>query len=265
MKPVIYIRDSLAEEEEVLAVRSIFKDRVVTQRTKIPKDSLVIPRYTALPFNKELCEDIKELGSVPINTNRQHNYVANMDHWYTDLEGLTPKTWFSLDQIPEEGPFFLKGSTNSRKHQWKTHCFAANKKEAGEVYWRLTTDGLIGTQQIVIREFVPLNTLMTGLNGLPISEEYRFFVLDNKVIASGFYWSSHVDQLLKHYDPAVVPRGFLDEVIARVDGQCRFWVVDVARTASGDWIVVELNDGQQSGLSTVNPVELYTALDSLGV
>ena len=36
------------------------------------------------------------------------------------------------------------------------------------------------------------------------------------------------------------------------------FVVDVAKTASGEWIVVELNDGQQSGLSCCNPIELYS-------
>ena len=33
-----------------------------------------------------------------------------------------------------------------------------------------------------------------------------------------------------------------------------------ARTGAGDWIVVELNDGQQSGLSAVDPEDLYRAL-----
>jgi hypothetical protein len=36
-----------------------------------------------------------------------------------------------------------------------------------------------------------------------------------------------------------------------------FGVVDVAQARDGRWIVIETNDGQMSGLSCVNPDELY--------
>jgi hypothetical protein len=57
-----------------------------------------------------------------------------------------------------------------------------------------------------------------------------------------------------------VPREFLDKVIARVAKHIRFWVVDVARTASGEWLVIELNDGAQSGLSEIEPAAFYREL-----
>lgn len=37
-------------------------------------------------------------------------------------------------------------------------------------------------------------------------------------------------------------------------------MIDVAQTESGDWIVIELNDGQMSGLSENNPEILYKNL-----
>lgn len=51
MKPVIYIRASLAEEEEKQAAAEHFP--IVERRTAIPPDSLVIPRYSALPYNED--------------------------------------------------------------------------------------------------------------------------------------------------------------------------------------------------------------------
>ena len=42
--------------------------------------------------------------------------------------------------------------------------------------------------------------------------------------------------------------------------QTNFFVMDIARTAEGKWIIIELNDGQQSGLSNVDPEELYSNL-----
>jgi hypothetical protein len=54
-----------------------------------------------------------------------------------------------------------------------------------------------------------------------------------------------------------VPQAFLAEVNERIKLHANFYVVDVAQTEKGDWIVIELNDGQQSGLSDNSPVALY--------
>ena len=259
--PVIYFRGSLAEQEELDAARKYF--RVIEQRTHVQPGELVIPRYSALPWNKELCEDILEMGGTPINTYRQHCYVADVRNWYYDLGDMTPRTWFALDQIPRDGgPFFVKGATNSKKLLWNTHAYAEDCRAATDVYLRLAQDSTIGVQPIYIREFVPLNRLATGLNDLPISEEFRFFVLDGKVVASGFYWSSHVDELDRVYTSDVVPQDFIQKVIDLVSPHVRFWVFDVARTATGNWIVIELNDGCQSGLSEIKPLAFYRALAS---
>ena len=259
MLPVVYFRPDIAFEEELSAAKKHFT--VAERRTAISNNSLVIPRYSALPFNKELCEDIEALGGKVLNTYREHCYVADLRNWYYDLEGLTPKTWFSLDQIPTEGPFVLKGQTNSKKHQWSSHMFAHDRCEATGVFTRLADDGFIGYQQIYIRQYEPLIRLADGLNGLPISEEYRFFVLDGQVIDAGFYWSSHTADLDRSYDPhKEVPQVFIDKVIAKVSLNIRFWVFDVARKINGDWIVVELNDGQQAGLSDIDPERFYRVL-----
>jgi len=257
-EPVIYFRSRLAEQEEIEAAKEHF--RVVAQRTHVRPGELVIPRYSALPENQELCLDLLELGTTPINTYRQHCYVADVRNWYYDLADLTPRTWFALDQIPDTGPFIVKGATNSKKLLWDTHCYAEDKRAAGEVFIRLAQDSTIGVQPIYVREFVPLNCLTTGLNGLPVSEEYRFFVLDGQVVASGFYWSSHVDELDREYTSDAVPQEFVQKVLHKVSPHVRFWVFDVARTAAGDWILIELNDGQQSGLSEIKPRDLYREL-----
>lgn len=197
-------------------------------------------------------------GSKLINSYSQHRWIADLKEWYQDLEGLTPKTWFELSTLPEnEGPFVLKGETNSRKFNWNTHMFAATKKDAIHVYGLLSQDGLVGSQDIYIRKYEPLMKLGEGLNGLQVSEEYRFFVLDGQILTGAFYWSSHVDDLTTVPSAASVPKEFLDRVLERIGSKARFVVIDVARKANGDWTVIELNDGQQSGLSENNPEDLY--------
>jgi hypothetical protein len=257
--PVLFFSDSDSHKDERVIAEKYFN--VYDRRTKIPKGSLVIPRYSALPYNKALCDDIENLGSITINTYMQHCYVADLRNWYYDLGDITPRTWFALDQIPEFGPFVLKGQTNSKKFHWNTHMFANNKREAGEVFCKLSADGHVGYQQIYVRQFEQLHKLDEGLNGLPISEEYRFFVLDGKIIDAGFYWTSHSEDLEKIYDPFVeVPKDFVEKIIKIVSPKIRFWVFDVARKQNGDWILIELNDGQQSGLSDISADKFYQNL-----
>lgn len=228
------------------------------QRTRIPKDRLVIPRYSALPYYKELEEDVKNLGSRLINTHKQHCYVANIRNWYYDLAELTPRTWFYLDQIPEEGPFVLKGATNSKKFAWNTHMFAKDKQEATQVYLNLANDSMIGVQDICVREYVLLKKLAQAPQGLPISEEYRFFVLDGKIISKAFYWGNYWEDLEEPKpDVEDVPKDFINKIVSIVSPKIPFFVFDVARKEDGDWILIELNDGQQSGLSMNDPNELY--------
>lgn len=263
MKPVILMRPSLAEEnEEAIAKRYL---PVYRQRSEIPSGSLVIGRYSVLPYYAELEADLNFHRSGLINTYRAHRWIADMREWYEDFQEITPKTWFRLEDVPStEGPFVLKGATNSKKFSWNTHMFAKDKQEAIQVYGRLSNDGLIGDQDIYIRKYVPLNKLGEGLNGLPISEEYRFFFLYGKPIAGGFYWLSHLDDLpplvTSRLSCENVPKAFLERISTCLGTNAAFVVVDVARTAEGGWIVVEINDGQMSGPSCVDPEYLYAQI-----
>lgn len=260
MHPVIYFRGSLAEQGERDAAERHFQ--VIDQRTLISaaNHDVVIPRYSALPYYEELEADVKAMGADLLNTYKEHRYVANISSWYADLEDVTPRTWFHLDQIPEKGPFVLKGETNSKKFSWNTHMFAGDRRAAVQVYANLAADSMIGVQDICIREYVPLRKLDEAPQGLPISEEYRFFVLDGKVLTGAFYWGNYREDLIERGifpNVADVPDDFIQKIIDVVSPNIRFFVFDVARTESGDWILIELNDGQQSGLSMNDPDVLY--------
>lgn len=254
--PVILFRGCLAEEDELLMAKKYFP--VIEQRSLVSGEyDLVIPRYSALPFYDELEYDVTHLGSKLLNTRQQHNYVANIRNWYYDLADITPRTWFYLDQIPDEGPFVLKGATNSKKHAWNTMMFAKDKRAAGEVYVRLGNDSMIGVQDICVRQYVPLNKLADGLNGLPIGEEYRFFALNGQVIGKGFYWSNHWDDLEIKPDVNDVPDSLIQKILDVVSPKINGFVFDVARTQTGEWILIELNDLQQSGPSMIDLDTLY--------
>jgi hypothetical protein len=258
MRSVILYRGRDFEKEEKSEAEKYFP--CVSNRMNLKRDDLVIGRYSVLPFYKEQEIELESIGVHLINSFRQHLYVADISCWIPDLKDITPKTWRRLEDIPEQGPFVLKGETNSKKFQWDTHMFARNKREASEVHGRLCDDGLVGDQEIYIREYVPLVTYLISLRGLPITKEFRFFICDGKILSGAYYWSSHTDQLPVIPNPDEVPRSFLDKIINGVGQSIRFFVVDVAQAASGEWIVIELNDGQMSGLSLNEPSILYKNL-----
>jgi hypothetical protein len=263
MSTVIYYRaGGVMEQEELAAAKRHFT--VVGSRLSIQAGQLVIGRYSVLPFYRDLEQDVLTLEARLINSYSQHLYVADLQNWVADLGDMTPATWSSLEDIPEEGPFVLKGATNSKKFQWKTHMYAEDRREACEVYARLCEDGLISEQRIYIRKYVPLFTYFPDVIGLPVTKEFRFFVYDGEILCGGYYWSSHVDTLLESGIelPKVeeVPRAFLEKVTGRIGRKVMFYALDVAQTLSGDWIVIELNDGQMSGLSMNDPDELYERL-----
>jgi hypothetical protein len=265
MKPVILFRNDVDWRQEAEVAKKHF---TCIDSRMLLKDNLVIARFSALPFYKEQEKDLGYVGCKMINTYEQHLYIADLGNWYMDLAEFTPRTWNELHTIPEQGTFVLKGETNSKKFLWNTHMFAKDKREAIEVHGRLTADSMLQYQKIYIRQYVPLETLSEGLQGLPITREYRFFIYKHKILSGGFYWASHSEDIKAegvNVNPDEVPRSFLNAIIDKVQNTelsepPDYYVIDVAKTAAGEWILIELNDGQMSGLSDNDPDVLYSNL-----
>lgn len=259
-RKVILYRGSDFEKEELEAASWFFN--CTNRRPTIQANDLVVGRYSLWPFYADQAQDINYVGAKLINDYNQHLYVADLGNYVLDLGRLTPRTWRNLEDLPEKGPFVLKGETNSRKGSWKKHMFASSKQEAIEVYNRLMDDSLISQQKIYIRQYLPLYKYLDGVNGMPVTKEFRFFVAFGKVLCGGFYWQNYIDDIGHTPSHLEVPQEFLTQVIEAVGNQCNFYTIDVGQTQSGEWIVIELNDGQQAGLSCNDPFKLYQNLSS---
>jgi hypothetical protein len=259
---MILYRKADMDADELRAASRYFE--CVPYRTDIKPDSLVIGRYSVLPFYRELEHDIKALGGRLINSGSQHEYIADLRNWVADLGDLTPKTWYRLEDVPKDaGPFVLKGLTNSRKDRWKTHMFAEDWGEMGEVFSRLMDDPLISQQGVAVRQYVPLvEYTRNEITGIPITKEFRFFVLWGHVLCGAYYWSTHIEELGGTPSAEEVPFDFLSTAISRLDSG-GFYALDVAQAQSGEWIVIEVNDGQMSGLSENSPEQLYRSMSDL--
>jgi hypothetical protein len=261
----LLFRETLAEADELDIARRHLP--VYTQRSQVPASSEVIGRYSVLPYYRELELDLTEHGSRLINTTRQHHYLADLGNWVDHLAGLTPPAWRRVEEIPssERGPFVVKGKTSSRKDRWSTHMFAADRDALGAVCERLLDDTFIEAQGLYIRPFVALRKLCEGPAKMPITAEYRFFVARGRVLAGGFYWANYAEEsaVAGFLDPSRVPPALLAEVLERVGGNAAFYTIDVAERADGGFLVIELNEGQMAGLSSVDPDTLYAALAAL--
>lgn len=256
---IILYRGLDFEQEELSEAHQFFE--CTNRRPDIQEGDLVIGRYSLLPYYAEQAKDIEYVGAKLINNYHQHRYIADLQNYVHDLRELTPRTWRSPQDLPDKGQFVLKGETNSRKSNWKRDMFAPDKKTAIEIYARLMDDSLIGQQQIYIRRYEPMVTYMEGIGGIPITKEFRFFVAYRQILSGGYYWQNYLDDLPEKPNPEEVPHEFLHEVIERVGDQANFYTIDVGISISGNPFVVELNDGQQAGLSCNDPFTMYKNLD----
>lgn len=228
-------------------------------RSDVENGSLVIGRYSVLPFYKELEREVLKNGGILANSHQQHEFIADVMNWSSILGDMTPRSWTTWGGLPE-GRYVLKGKTNSRKFQWNTHMFASCRDDIPIVASRLLDDSLVREQGVVVREYVPLIKVGEGINGIPISKEYRLFFWKDRLLCSGFYWSSMVDDGYAYLVPPSV-KEFASKVAVRIMEHANFFVLDVAlRQSDGSPILIEVNDGQMSGLSGCDPDELYLNL-----
>lgn len=256
MKPVILFRKSMDIESEIKVAQKYLD--VVDSRVNL-SNRLVIGRYSVLPFYHELEKDLRLQNSQLVNSTLDHQYIANFDY-YWDVALWTPKSYFNLQDVPKDGgPFVIKGRTNSRKHQWKEKMFAPDYADLVKKYLDAGHDPLIQDQGVVIRDFVPLQKFGEGINGLAFANEWRFFFYKNTLLSYGYYWSSgEVIPSKDQLDPQAIAKA--QEIATVVSERVNFFVLDLAKTETGEWILIEINDGQMSGLSENDPEELYSNL-----
>lgn len=268
MKPVILFRDSnsysinnprhseLSEEREI--AESYFP--VYSLRSSVPENSLVIGRYSILPFFRELEADLKTKGCKLLNNLLEYSYVADITSYYEDLKEFTPKTYTEWGNL-SEGEWVVKGRTNSRKFNWNTHMYAEGRENLLRVIRNNLDDPFISEQGIVVREYVPLKRVGMSFKGLPISKEWRCFFYKEILLCSGWYWSSHTD-ICNEPLPEEANR-FVQKVASIVSKKINGFVVDVGEKEEGGYIVIELNCLEMAGLSECDPKEFYSNLSKV--
>lgn len=207
-----------------------------------------------------------------VNSPEQYRHCHYLPDSLRFIAECTPQTvWLKVDGEPDfdaifrqlrvfdDSPVVLKDYVKSQKHNWDTACFIPDASDAEKV--RAVVKTFLDWQRddlnegLVFRRFVPLADLTThSKSGMPLKQEYRLFFLDGRLIGCYHYWEEG--------DYAAVeppPVACFVEIAANVES--RFFTMDVAKTATGDWLVIELGDAQVSGLpDAADCREFYTAL-----
>lgn len=245
-----------SERDEFAAARRHM--RAETSRC-LCRDATVFGRYSVLPWYEDLEQDMAILGSRLINSYDQHRWIADF-RYYEAVRPYTFPTW-TEDQFPRSddlGPFVIKGTTNSKKYNWNTLMFARDRREAIEVAARLRQDDLIGRQKLIYRKYVPLLTYEVGLNDLRFTNEWRLFFLGRQLIAHGYYWTEAEDVVSPSFPAEAM--AFAQGIADIVSRHVNFFVLDVGEREKRGWILIEINDGQMSGLSMIDPDVFYQGL-----
>lgn len=205
-----------------------------------------------------------EHGYRLVNAPAQYAGAHFLPNAYAHLDGTTPESvwtdgadydaaWEAYEAWGRP-PAIVKDYVKSAKHRWKEACFLPEGSGRAHFVSVLTalreyraTDFTGG---FVLRRFAPLRVVGETSFGQPLHEEYRLFFADGECFARA---------------PFAVPGDFAANIgtwrdIARRFGS-RFLSMDVARTESGEWLVVETGDGGVSGLPEgVSSDSFYAAL-----
>lgn len=252
------------------AVRKV--EQANNQETAIYRGWMLKP-----PVYERLYQALAERGLMLIDTPTAYKHCHYLPESYPTIADHTPlSTWLktgtdvSMDEVMEmlrpfgEKAVIVKDFVKSRKHEWLEACYipsAVDHSAVERVVKRfLELQGKELNEGLVFREFVEFEPLTThSKSGMPLTREYRLFVLNGKISLTIPYWEEgdYVKQ-----DDDQLPLSWMSEVALNV--QSRFFTMDIARRVDGSWNIVELGDGQVAGLpAKADAMEFYQALARL--
>ena len=215
-------------------------------------------------------EKLKEKGIILINTPEEYEKYHMLPGWYEDFKENTAESVWDNDNTVEsaillttnlEGSYIVKDYVKSRKHEWHDACFIPqikDKANAEKIIKNFITrqdDSLIGG--VVLRKFENLKSIgYHEKSGMPISEEYRAFAFAGKVIVIDGYWTNE-----EKLNLSIEELKWIDKCAGML--KSNFATIDLARREDGKLIIVELGDGQVSGLQQIDVNRFYDAFQNI--
>lgn len=217
---------------------------------------------------RKLYDELEQRGIILINSPEEYEYCHLLPGWYEDFKDQTAFSVWSTENYVEnvvqmtemlEGSYIVKDYVKSRKHEWYDACYIPNicdKEQVKKVVNNFVTrqgDELVGG--VALRKFIELKQMgYHKQSGMPLSEEYRVFVYAGKILTIDNYWTENENVKLTEEECQ-----WIASVATKV--KSNFATIDVARRTDGTLIIMELGDGQVSGLQQLGADIFYNALN----
>lgn len=217
---------------------------------------------------RNLYDGLLEKNVELINSPAEYKHCHYLPDSYEKIESKTPKSnWtteldsasiLSLTREFGVSPIVVKDFVKSEKHNWEDACFIPNASETEKVksvvdkFLELRGDSL--NEGLVFRQFEELEFLTEhSKSGMPLTKEFRIFFANKRIVKVFDYWDEG-----EYGETKPELDSFID--IAQ-NIHSNFFTMDVAKKKNGDWIIMELGDGQVAGLpDNANKDEFYRKL-----
>jgi ATP-grasp domain, R2K clade family 3 len=260
----LFSYESLTKDKDAeFAIRRI-KHRDTLQRI-IYRGWMLKPNQYTLLYNALLAKNFKL-----INSPSEYQNCHYLPDSYKFIIGHTPKTiWLKVenqqvnyDQLFNDiaifgnSPLIVKDFVKSQKHYWEAACYVPSSVDKDKVksvierFIKLQNTDL--NEGLVIREFIELNDLTVhSKSGMPLKQEFRLFFLNTQLLGCYDYWDEGEYSADEH-----PPLDTFKDLAKNIESN--FFSMDIAKTKSGDWIIIELGDGQVAGLpDKVDRLQFY--------
>ena len=226
-----------------------------------PPEVEVVGRVGAFEDYAARYEELLGGGMRLVHTPDEHLRCSDLTQWYPLIEDMTPRSlWF--DEVPDAGevgrtlgwPVFVKGARQTSRHRRSLSIIdGPDAFSAAMAAYR--DDPILRWQRVACREFVPLRRVED-----PAPGPHPKLVRVSYVLVAGE--ACRIRPLLVAGPPLPGSEeeretglSVAREVASRLD--VAFLVVDIAQALDGRWIVIECNDGQESGYAGVSPLGLW--------
>jgi hypothetical protein len=229
----------------------------------------VIAGYILSPSHySAIYEAASAKGVILVNTPSQFQTAMEFDKFYPLLGALTPESVvvsriedLSKVEARLSFPVFVKGAIKSNKDRGWSACIAHNNDELEAIARDLLARERRSQGRIVARRLVKFREIAVDQQNFPIGREYRAFIFRDQLLACAFYWD-------EYRDPTPLSEADKSDIIALAMEASRrvgtpYISLDVGQLEDGNWIVIEISDGQFAGLSQIGLFELWSKLAEL--
>lgn len=247
--------------------QQLFEKNTVALKCPITQDTVYIYRGWMLKpgLYAKLVNFIQSRGGKMLNDLAEYEATHLLPNWATAGQNQLKTRWTSdlsdtsirhlLQQF--SGAVTIKDFVKSRKYEWDEAFYIPATSDTAHalrvVHNFIERQGTELVGGLVMREFIELKSLGEHPKShTPIFEEYRVFYLNNVLLMIINYWTEEKITLS--------PK---DKKLIQLAGKqisSNFCTIDFARKANGQLIIMEMGDGQVSGLQDYDEDAFYELL-----